>query len=637
MAAVDDKGVFRQGPTRRQAFAGAGAAIGAAAGGWGWARAHTRAGEPPAEPALVLNKFVDRLPIPPVVKPVQRGSAWELTIRMRVAERRLHSEMPPTRLWTYEGSFPGPTIEVMRGQRVRVTWANQLAAPIPLEAVQVSDEGLPADKPPANYPGRDGVAPVPEVGALPAWAAVHLHGSRTGGGNDGWAENAVHPGDAQLSEYPNDQPATTLWYHDHAMHLTRFTVFSGLVGMYLVRDKEEAALGLPRGRHEIPLVLCDRNFDLGADGEPDGRLLHKVILERVEPPSPGFFLGPYNLVNGVVWPYLDVEPRWYRFRVLNASNARTYRLMLLDQDGQPLSGAMKVIGSDSGLLGAPAPVTGALTLAPAERADVLVDFSALAGRTLKLVDTYPGITPGRPNPRNGIPEPDIMKINVSGGQPGGGFTLPAVISPSFQRLTHDDVPETHGHRWIVVPPAATFTGQPNELGMWEMVEVDPDTVTIPSAGIVQIQGPDGKVRTLRRVAGEYADRSDFVIPRDQWEVWNFLILTRQPHPMHVHMIRFQTLSRDVYDRAGWSDDVRGTTKPITFVRQGPLEGHEQGWKDVVRAQGVELATVLGKFDQVGRYVYHCHILEHEMHMMRPYVVMPPEVLKLHPHEPGGHH
>ncbi|WP_240777302.1 multicopper oxidase family protein [Nonomuraea basaltis] len=629
-------GVYRQGPTRRQAFAGAGAVFGLAMGGWGSAAVAARAGEPPRDPALLLTKFVDRLPIPPVIKPQRRGSLWELTIRMRVAQRRLHSELPPTRLWTYEGGFPGPTIDVERGQRVRVTWANQLATPFPVSAVQVSDEGLPADKPPANYPGRDGVEPIADVAALPAWAAVHLHGSRTGGGNDGWAENAVYPGDAQLSEYPNDQPAATLWYHDHAMHLTRFTVFSGLAGMYYIRDKEEAALGLPRGAHEIPLVLCDRNFDLGQDGKLDGRLLHKVILEREEPPSPGFFLGPYNLVNGMVWPYLDVEPRWYRFRVLNASNARTYRLMVLGQDGKPLSGALKVIGSDNGLLGAPAPVTGALTLAPAERADVLVDFSALGGSTLKLVDTYPGITPGEPNPRNGIPEPDIMQIKVSDGRPADRFTLPATISPSFDRLTHDDVPAEHGHRWIVVPPSATFSGQPNELGMWEMAEVDPSTVTIPSAGVVQVQGPDGKVKTLKRVAGEYADHSDFVIARGSWEAWNFLVLTRQPHPMHLHMVRFQTLNRDVYDRSGWNEEIRGTTAPIKFLREGPLEGHEQGWKDVVRVQGVELATVVGQFDQVGRYVYHCHILEHEMHMMRPFVVMPPEVLKLHP-PGGGHH
>ncbi|WP_219825400.1 multicopper oxidase family protein [Nonomuraea typhae] len=629
---MDETGVYRHGPTRRQTLAAA--ALGLTLTAAGAQRAAAGAGEPPREPALVLTKFADRLPIPPLIRPRPRGDLGELTIRLRVAEHRLHSELPPTRLWTYEGVFPGPTIEVERGQRVRVTWANQLATPIPVASVAVSDAGLPPDRPPANYPGRDGVEPIGEVAALPAWAAVHLHGARTGGGNDGWAENAVYPGDVQLSEYRNDQPSATLWYHDHAMHLTRFTVFAGLVGMYLIRDKEEAALRLPKGAQEIPLVLCDRNFDLGRDGKPDGRLLHKVILEREDPPTSGFFLGPYNLVNGVVWPYLNVEPRWYRFRILNASNARTYRLMVLGQDGKPIPGALKVIGSDSGLLGAPAPVEGALTLSPAERADVLVDFTGLRGQTLKLVDTYPGITPGLPNPRNGIPEPDIMQVRVADATPGGKFTPPAVLSPSFKRLTPADVPAAHGHRWIVIPPSATFTDQPNDLGMWEMAEVDPATVTIPGAGIIQVEGPDGKVRTLKRVAGEYADRSDFVIGRGGWETWSFLALARQPHPMHLHMVRFQALSRGVYDRSGWNEELRGTTKPIRFLREGTLEGHEQGWKDVIRTQGTELVTVAGQFDQLGRYVYHCHILEHEMHMMRPFVVMPPEVLKLHPH--GGH-
>ncbi|NEE19480.1 multicopper oxidase domain-containing protein, partial [Streptomyces sp. SID7499] len=149
-----------------------------------------------------------------------------------------------------------------------------------------------------DRPGREGVAVRADVAALPPWAVVHLHGAVTGGGNDGWAENAVLPGAAQLAEYPNEQPAAGLWYHDHAMHITHLNVMTGLgAGSYLIRDEEERRLRLPAGDREIPLVLFDRNLDLDDDGAFTGDLLYKGIVvaddpyELVRP-----FTGPFNLV-----------------------------------------------------------------------------------------------------------------------------------------------------------------------------------------------------------------------------------------------------------------------------------------------------------------------------------------------------
>lgn len=220
------------------------------------------------------------------------------------------------------------------------------------------DGGLPASAVPGR--GTD-FTETKEVADLPAWIVTHLHGAVTGGGNDGWTENGVPRGDAQLSEYPNDQPATALWYHDHVLNVTRWTVFAGLAGMYLVRDEEEEALNLPSGKHEIPLVLADRNFELGGDGQPTGELLYKVPSLPFPDPESGEsitipFTGPYTLVNGVVWPHLEVEPRWYRFRLLNGASARTFDLVLLDETGQPVRGAIKQIGSDGGLLPRAVPV-----------------------------------------------------------------------------------------------------------------------------------------------------------------------------------------------------------------------------------------------------------------------------------------
>ncbi|MGH3602552.1 MAG: multicopper oxidase domain-containing protein [Pseudonocardiaceae bacterium] len=167
-----------------------------------------------------LTKFRDPLQIPPVLRP---SPMQLLTIRMRTTQVRLHSELPATRVWAYNGSFPGPTIEVRRGERLRVIWQNEITGGYPVTAVEVRNR--------TSGPGRDGVAPLPDVAALPSRTVVHLHGARTGGGNDGWPENAVLPGNAQLSEYPNDQRATALWYHDHAKAITSLNVMTGLAGM----------------------------------------------------------------------------------------------------------------------------------------------------------------------------------------------------------------------------------------------------------------------------------------------------------------------------------------------------------------------------------------------------------------------
>ncbi|MGH3926310.1 MAG: multicopper oxidase family protein, partial [Pseudonocardiaceae bacterium] len=364
----------------------------------------------------VLTKFADPLRVPPVLRPRRGRPASTLTVEMRATRLALHSELPPTPLWTYSGHFPGPTIEVRRGQLLQVTWTNQIDSPYPVVAVE--REYPPPSGPqdplpqPGNTPGRDGAQPSADVADLPPWTVVHLHGQRTNADNDGIPENAMLPGSSQLAEYPNQQPATSLWYHDHAMDITRFNVMAGLVGMYLIRDDEEDELRLPRGRHEVPLIICDRNLDADSDGRLTGRLLHKLarLTTPARPTLP--FFGPYTVVNGVIWPHFDVEARWYRFRVLNASHARIYRLFLLDEDDNPVPGAIKQIGTDSGLLPAPLSITGELALAPGERADILIDFSAFRGQWMRLVSTgggavagNPPTPPGQTNPEAGLVEP----------------------------------------------------------------------------------------------------------------------------------------------------------------------------------------------------------------------------------------
>lgn len=583
-----------------------------------------------------LGKFADPLRIPEILRPTD-----ELTIRQLSAEVQLHSQLPPTPMWTYEGTFPGPTIEVRRGQRLRIDWQNRIDTPYPVQLGRLPEITMP---PAENVPGIDPALVDPRGPALPPWLVVHLHGAVTNGGNDGWTDNAVHTGHSQLAEYPNDQAAMPLWYHDHAMGVTRLNVMAGLVGAYLIRDEEEDRLHLPSGEFEVPLILCDRNLATGPDGAPTGQLLHKTV-------GPLPFCGRYTLVNGVIWPYHAVRPRWYRFRVLNAANSRPYRLHLVDGNGQRVSGAVWQIGSDAGLFGTPVPLPGrGLSLAPAERADLLIDFTALAGRTLRLVNSAPAPAEGTPigetdpvgvpDPAHRLPDPEVLEFRVSAATEPEPFALPAVLSPSFRRLTHDDIPHDHGHRTLVITQAPTGMFQ-----FWEMAEVPEEEVPPPGTvtdGIVQIEQAGKPVRTYRRVSSDFNDQLNWRIDEDAWEQWTIINLAPLAlHPVHIHLIRFQILTRAACDTTTVSIPDGGTPigKPVTWDTQTPIDPAEQGWKDTVTVAPGELVRVAGQFTgATGKFMYHCHILDHEDDgMMRPFTVSPAAVMALDPSMGGGGH
>ena len=296
-----------------------------------------------------------------------------LTVPIRAGEHRFHRDLPTSSIWGFEGTYPGPTIEAERGQPVTVEWRNELAGPFPVSdtlAPQPTDaDGVPVQ----CLPGLSGGVPDPHAAALTGQTVVHLHGGLTPASSDGWAENLFAPGQPAVFHYPMDQRAALLWYHDHVMGITKLDVYAGLAGLWIVRDDRERELGLPEGPpFEVPLVIQDRNFDLDDEGRLTGRLVHKTDSEVMEA------FPPFTVVNGKVWPVLDVRPATYRLRVLNGSNARTYRLVLL-RDGAPELERITQIGTDHGLLRAPVSVPAdGLMLASAERADLLVDFSDLA-------------------------------------------------------------------------------------------------------------------------------------------------------------------------------------------------------------------------------------------------------------------
>jgi FtsP/CotA-like multicopper oxidase with cupredoxin domain len=563
-----------------------------------------------------LTKFRDPLRIPPVIAPHSWWHQDEITVRMVRTRVQLHSQLPPTTVWAYEGQFPGPTIEVRSGERLRVSWTNDIEGEMPLVAVQGPVADLPTSRPGQEL-DRPGYQVIEGIADISGWTVVHLHGARTNGSNDGWAHNAGLRGTSQLTEYQNVQPSMTMWYHDHAMGITRLNVLAGLAGMYLVRDDEEDALNLPSGAHEIPLVICDRNLDTEpGSGALTGQLLYKVSM--LPTGAMIAFSGPFNLVNGVIWPHMEVAARWYRFRLLNASNSRTYLLNLVDENGTPHNEAIHLIGTDGGLLPAPTALpVGGLSVAPAERFDLLVDFSRFTRQSLRLTNLAPG--------QGGI-EPDLMEFRVRDRDRHDPFQLPATLSDSYVRLVPGKtLPDDHEEVWVAL--LLNAGGHPEMWDLEELPDGDPG-----GEGIIQVEDPStdpATPRTFRRIGRMFDDTIGVYLTYGGWAVWNIIHVANggPAHPIHLHLTEFQALFRRGFSTTFDPSEQR-TTAPITGYTDIPLQTYEEGWKDTIIVSPQQWVRVAGQFGGgTGEYMYHCHILDHEDEgMMRPFIVQPSQVM-----------
>ena len=299
--------------------------------------------------ALQLEPFVDPLPLAQLLPSAGHQA---VSITMREIRVKMHRDLAPTRLWSYGPEAIGPLIEARKDEALAVEWHNQLP---------------PRHFLPIDYSLHGSGRELPESRAV-----VHLHGGRTPAVDDGYPTHWYPPGQSRVSHYPNRQDAAMLWYHDHAMGISRLNLYAGLMGVYLLRDAHEAELSLPAGSYELLLILYDRIFD------HDGQLFYPVS-PIPEHPWMDEVAGDAMVVNGRVQPFHEVEPRRYRLRVLNAANGRFFRLGLSNGVG------FLQIGADQGLLPAPVKLANVL-LAPGERADLIVDFSTMRGERVTLTN-----------------------------------------------------------------------------------------------------------------------------------------------------------------------------------------------------------------------------------------------------------
>jgi spore coat protein A, manganese oxidase len=436
--------------------------------------------------ARLPEPFTVPLPIPPVLRPT---SADHFDITQRAAEVEILPGLRTT-VWGYNGIFPGPTIESRRGRQTVVRHSNEL--------------------------------PVPVV--------VHLHGGRTPAEHDGYPTDLVRPGTAREYVYPLDQPAATLWYHDHRMDFTGPQVYRGLAGFHLLRDDEEDALPLPKGEREVPLMITDRAF------AEDGSFAYPSLRDGpgVEGDYMSGVLGDCVLVNGAPWPVMEVTNTRYRFRILNASNARRYRLAL-----EP-GGTFVQIGSDQGLL--PAPVShDELQIAQAERFDVVIDFSTYSvGDEVTLVNRL-----GADGTAN------VLRFMVA-RKGTEDSRIPSKLA-SFRPLSRSDA--VVEREFVFQRGGAEHHG----VSLWTVngEPFSPDHIAAdPKLGAV--------------------------------ELWK-LRAQNVAHPIHIHLAPFQ-----VQDPGSYAT----------------------GWKDTVDLGNGDEAEVLLRFDGYrGKYVFHCHNLEHEDMMM----------------------
>jgi FtsP/CotA-like multicopper oxidase with cupredoxin domain len=634
-----------------------------------------------------IPRFVEPMPMPLRVPATETSPSDPLEISMNEFQQQLlpasmYAALPApynagTYLWCYKAAgypqtFPGPTLEARVGVPTTIKYTNNLVGPGGTPPVL---QGLIAVDQTLHW-----ADPLGQHGSFtqysgPVPAVTHLHGGEVPSAYDGgpdawWTPGMAYRGPGFVSDtytYPNEQEPTTLWYHDHALGATRTNVYAGLAGFYLLRDPAREPANLPGGSddpavdqygnpYEREIVIQDRMFDT------NGQLYWPSlgINPTVHPFWGPEFFGDVIMVNGKTWPYLQVEPRRYRFRMLNGSNARFYELRLAStsKPSRSVPGFWQ-IGSDGGLLDAPVllndpvvPTPRRLLLAPGERVDLIVDFAGYAGQVMPLLNSakapFPQGAPADPKTTG-----TIMQIRV-------GTTVTGLVDNSFNPAVTKTLRAAPIERPTMVPVTRALTLNENmgPLGPLEMFVNN----TMWAMGATETPAVGST------------------------EVWEIINLTADTHPIHLHLVQFQLINRQAFNTKSYAKaygmpmagmgpplpyDVRsaatgnklGGNPDITPHLSAALslpEFNERGWKDTFRMNPGEVTRVLvrvapqdanaraggpvtegmnlfafdptapmGTTDSYGYpggpgYVWHCHIIDHEDNeMMRQMLITNP--------------
>mgnify|MGYP003575611073 CR=1 FL=1 len=529
---------------------------------------------------LTQPQFVNPLPIPAVLD-ARSGGAFTFDItqfnqHLGLVHPQTGQPMA-TKVWGYRGTYPGPTILAHKDVPVAITWNNKL-----LSGGEPLPHLLPID-PTVNWALKHRS----DWQQLGVPVVTHLHGGHTESASDGlpdawYTPDFVVKGQHFVKEqlyYHNDQEAATLWYHDHAMGITRLNVYAGLAGYYLLTDAHEKSLQdnykIPSGAYDIGLAIQDRMFTA------DGQLYYPSLPASMGVPEPSVapeFFGDFILVNGTTWPVLEVEPRPYRFRILNGSDSRFYNLTL---------GGLKFtqIAGDGGLLPLPVDFT-QLLIGTGERKDVVIDFSKFSGQTIVLKNNAK-----TPYPKGAAANPlttgRIMAFKVTKPLSNAPKTvLPATLRPPLEPLQS------------TLPPRKLILFESTD----EYGRLKPMLGTMED-GVMNFHDP--------------ATENPMLNSTEIWDVYN---QTMDAHTIHLHLVQMQLISRQKFSAS--VDMETGKPSNVRLIGAPKQPGaEEKGWKDTYVMLPGEVTRVIATFDREGHYVWHCHILSHEDHeMMRPLIV-----------------
>ena len=511
-----------------------------------------------------------------------------------------------TRLYGYGASqatatYPGKTFEVSGAATRRVTWSNDLPAGTPhfLPVDNTIHTAWTEAGSPLNFPND-----VPIV--------THLHGGHTDGDSDGNPEIAQMRAQRSSITFNYDgQEAGTLWYHDHALGITRLNVYAGLAGVNIVRDRFDQGgsltfpgtpLPLPVFPYEVPIVVQDRMFT------PDFQLYYPsdpataaALFGAADYPNPTVmaeFFGDHILVNGQAWPVLDVEPRLYRLRFLNGCDTRFLNMFASGP-------SFFVIGTEQGLLNAPVRVN-SINIAPGERIDVLVDFSAVAGRTVILRNNAPG-TFHRPLVVNPLTTGQVLAFRV-------GTTVTSQANNTVPATLRGGIGQPQR---LPAKPALTYPltpgAQPTGSG------VDYVRQVVLYEGLDALGRLQPALGTLEQPY-MWSDPTTEIIAPNATEVWEIYNTTPDAHPIHLHLVKFRIIDRQPIDVSRFVPGDDAPPPPLRGQPRPPAP-EEDGWKDTVQAPPAMVTRIIATFDKVGQWVWHCHILSHEDHeMMRRFKV-----------------